>query len=160
MRFAEYLKEEWEATIHKFGVSIYKNPSSSDYRKLRKELGYSDLFLRVILDVKNKDIYVFDALTAIHIDGWNVLNLKTTDDPYDILFGAGDLKPGDNKLSGMNEFLSAREYISHYAIGKNFSDYIYNEKGTLKRLEWVKKYFKRASITSHKDIRGARIIIG
>ena len=67
MRFIDYINEEflkyangWKSTSDP--IPVYKNPTSDEFKQLRREIKSA----RVLVDVKNKDVYVWDANLAAH----------------------------------------------------------------------------------------------
>lgn len=124
---------------------IFKNPGSSDYKELRKSYDAGEeLELRTIIDLKNKNIFVWDALDGVHIEGFNTLKRSgdiklEPDSAYNLYCGGGSLKRGKNKLM-YGEYLSFVEYIRYYGLS-NTEPY----KGTMedirKKAEWLKSYY-------------------
>ena len=151
MKFTQYLQEEYVASAEgqdawdkKVNFPIYKNPTSSDYMEIRKaDRGIGNIFLRTIIDLKNKNLYVWNALLGVHIQGFNALKkageLKIEpDSAYNLFCGAADLK--GNKLAN-EEALSFVEYITYYGLGnwKKFED---STEDILKKTGWLKSYYR------------------
>ena len=176
MRFHQYLNEEYAASFmgdneYCEGQSfpIFKNPSASDYKELRKasqDNGRYPMVLRTIVDVKRKNIFVWDATMAIHVTGFGALKAAgeikvEKGGAYNLLCGSADLEPRATKLSGANDYLSFIEYIRYYGsrLGSVRDKEIDIDK-IVKDLQWIKKYYKSCEITGEHDIRGPRFVIG
>jgi len=174
MKFLRHLNEEYVATgkglidtgMRDKTVSfpIYKNPGTSDYKEIRKEYGNRnvDLEFRAIIDLKNKNIYIWNALDGVHIEGFNALKASgelkiEPDSSYNLFCGGGTLKKGSNKLSGSYDFLSFMEYIQYYGLGKSKTF-----DGSTEELEekaaWLKNYFPAGFEVTKRFMKGPIIL--
>jgi len=77
------LKEEYITTLRSGNepYSIYQNPNEDDFKELAKEIrkgGDSELNVRVIVDLHNKNLYIWDANRAIHNTVMHQLVRETT----------------------------------------------------------------------------------
>jgi len=154
---------------------IYKNPDSTDYKELRKSdrasttvrltLGkaISNVELRTIIDLKNKNLYVWDALLGVHIEGFGALKrdgeLKIEpDSAYNLFCGGGSLGKS-NKLSGGYDALSFVEYMQYYGLGTT-SGYEGTKEDIENKCGWLKKYFNCGITVLIKGFRGPVINFG
>ena len=100
MRFLEYLQEKYMDTIvdrvraagrglMDYGFAIYLNPSTSEIRELRMELGetFGNFYCRFIIDMKRENFWLWGG-ELLHND--MSLKYKLFDD---IIRGSGRLTP-------------------------------------------------------------------
>lgn len=70
-KIASWLSEEYQTTLRSGDnpYSIYKNPNDDDFKELAKEIrkdGDNQLNIRIIVDMNNKSIYIWDANKGLH----------------------------------------------------------------------------------------------
>lgn len=169
MKFLKYLTEEyvvaaareddWGNKLRPF--PIYKNPGSSDYKEIRKEnRGSGFILLRTIIDLKNKNIFVWNALLGVHITGFNALKkageIKVEpDSAYNLFCGCADLS--GNKLTN-DEALSFVEYITYYGLG-DWKKFEGTTDDILKKADWLKSYYRGKITVQMKFMGGPEIVI-
>jgi hypothetical protein len=161
MKFLNYLKEDYITNIEG-DVPIYKNPTGKDFREILSYSTHRDACsVRCVIDIKHKDIYVWDAFHAVHIDGIRALkkvglNISNSD-AYRFFCDEGYIKNG--KIQG-NRAIPYKDYIKYYLNPINdpdageasqelelHKDLPYDDYSNV-NLDWLKKYF------IHKPIMG------
>jgi hypothetical protein len=152
MRFLDYLNEEYQTylDIKDKHVPIFKNPTKSDFAEILKNTMYGrdNCSVRYIIDLKNKDIYIWEAHWGIHIIGLAALKKSGVDvnnkDVYNFYFGEGEIS--NNKIDG-DRGLPYRTYVHFYkqdSIAKELKlgDKVPKEDTfDNKDLRWLDKYF-------------------
>lgn len=97
----DVIVEKYLTGFKKYGhiVDVYENPTKKELREIGDKT-------RFIADAKNKKVYVWSAMGAVHGDTWTKIK-KETNDPRS-LYKAGDL------LTGVWEGNFARMYAADY----------------------------------------------
>jgi len=156
MKFFKYVYEDYVTTGKglEYGGSskhvlfpIYKNPGNSDYKEIRKADDYlkdDGVLLRTIIDVKNQNIFVWNALHGVHIEGFYALrksgDIKVEKDSItNLFFGAPRLR-SSNKLTDENA-LSFIVYARYYNICSTIRDKDIAIKNIESKCQWLKKYY-------------------
>lgn len=124
--------EEWILNV--YGVPAYKNPTSSDFLELHK-LGVTEL--RFICDLRNRNVYVCDALKVIHLQMMTALHL-----PPDM---AKPLLLGVAKLQGNKAVMVNSDQLENQLRKLQKGDYSYGiQHGILliikQNWKWCEKY--------------------
>ena len=130
MKFRNFLNEKYLILVDfKYSKSppfpVYMNPGSSDYidmKKTKKEQGVKFFyFIRFIIDLDKKNIYVFDAGEAMHMEVEEKLRHKGLSLSNNILYGIGPLSGSKIEIEGL--------YQEPWKVPQNY-DY-----------KWAKRYF-------------------
>ena len=91
----DLLLEKWITAFKKYGhvVEVFENPTPKEIREFKKAF-------RFILDSKNKKVYIWDAMGAVHSDGWK--HIKNDIGDTRMLYQTGDLLPGTLENKSIN----------------------------------------------------------
>ena len=129
-RLLKYIKEEYlmrGKDDYKNSYEIFINPSQKEMRELDEGTG-----IRFIADSRDKNIYAWNSMAAIHVTSWKQIkpkeNGKTLSQRGIILEGIATKKPGKYKM----------------IISDQIDAYFGYEKDDLeefrKKFKWVNKY--------------------
>lgn len=136
MKFLDYLREEFvnvfqgiKSASRVREYEVYKNPNGSDVHRLYKSiLNDPSYSIRGLIDVKNKDFFVFSAVADLHVNAYS-------------------------KLVGMKELSTSQSDILSF-VGYIDSNKIWGETvssmggktsiPTNMKFDWLKKYIANA----------------
>lgn len=84
MRNIDLLVEKYLTSFKKWNhiIDIYVNPTHSEFNDIEGEI-------RFIADATNKKLYIFSAMTAVHMDVWKTLKDQRS------LYKSGDIVTGE-----------------------------------------------------------------
>ena len=113
MKFLNYLQEEYLTSLKRRDdpYSIYKNPTAYDFKALAKELrigGNSNLTVRFIVDLNNRNIYIWDATMELHQNMENYLRRHDNLSPV-VAYDSGTIV--NNKIDCPNMVVFIRKRI-------------------------------------------------
>lgn len=108
--------KEWEKDRLGNTAPIYKNPTLKELRELKKETKDNDV--RLLVDVKKKNVFVFPAL-LLHIDAGRALKIKPEERRKRYLEIIGKIKEDTIKVDTSfvsNKLKSQEKWLSKYRI--------------------------------------------
>jgi hypothetical protein len=128
MRFVNYIEEEYKGIYPgAYGydnVTVFVNPSKKEMIEAMKEGNLqNDKEVRFIIDLKNKNLYIWNAWAKVHQPMARQLGLSDNIYASDYIFG--NAKVINGKLGGLDNM--------HYQVNKHNYD-------------WIGSYFDKKSV--------------
>lgn len=144
MRFQQFLQEEYYGRSSTQGkAEVFKNPSSKEMKEASESKNYD---IRFIAINKEKSVYVWSALQAIHSEIWK--NVLKKSNKYYVDAFKGDVLHGVAKQIGGKWTLTSSDILDYSGMSEDEIRALYD------KFKWIEKYINiKEYLFSDKDTR-------